>query len=161
MAISMQHSIRIILITGVFALAGLLGLAHTSDAQTASSVLNITVKEWKVLLDKAEVSAGDLVVTVNNQGEEIHELVIIRLIDSKTLIEELPVNKHGAIDEEKMEFGTIVGEIEDLEPHKVSTSRFKLQPGRYAIVCNMLEQEPDGSMESHYSMGMHALLNVR
>lgn len=146
---------QIIVITCFLALAGLSGVACSGE------VLNITLKEWKVLLDKTEVAAGDLAVAVNNQGEELHELVIIRLTDSNTSVGNLPVNQHGAIDESKMDFGTLVGEIEDLQSGKVHTSRFSLQPGNYAIVCNMLEKEPDGSMEAHYSMGMHALLYVR
>ena len=46
------------------------------------------------------------------------------------------------------------------EPGKSAKDTITLKPGRYAIICNVLEQEPSGEMEAHYSMGMHTVLNV-
>ena len=123
--------------------------------------LNIDIREWNLTLDKEKIEAGPVKVIAINEGKEEHELVLIKFKDGMTMATgRIPVGRHGEIEEDGMSFGHIVGEIEDLEPGDKKKASFDLEPGRYAIVCNMLEREPDGTMEAHYSMGMHALLVV-
>lgn len=121
--------------------------------------LDIEVKEWNVSVSEEFIAAGDIDVKVKNTGKETHELVFIKL-DTDLATGRLPVDRDGGIDEKKMNFGTIVQEFEGLEPGKKVKETVNLKPGRYAILCNMVEQEDDGSMEAHYSMGMHTVLNV-
>jgi len=122
--------------------------------------VEIDIREWNLTLNREKVKAGSIGFAVRNRGNETHELAIIKLNNGMMYTGRLPVNKHGAIDEDRMDFGKIVGEIENLKSGDKAKELFNLEPGRYAVICNMLEKEPDGSMEAHYSMGMHALLEV-
>jgi uncharacterized cupredoxin-like copper-binding protein len=121
--------------------------------------LDIELREWNVSLSTETVQAGELDVTIKNKGKETHELVFIKL-NTDLATGRFPVDKDGGIDEDRMSFGTLVDEAEGLDPGKKVKMTVKLKPGRYAIVCNMKEQEDSGSIEAHYSMGMHAQLNV-
>ena len=123
--------------------------------------VEVDIREWNLTLSKSKVRSGHVGFAVKNRGDETHELAIIKLNNNMiTATGRLPVNQHGSIDEDKMDFGQIVGELENIESGKKVKQLFKLEPGKYAVICNMLEKEPDGSMEAHYSMGMHALLEV-
>lgn len=122
--------------------------------------VEIDIREWNLTLSKEKVKAGHVGFAVRNRGNETHELAVIKLNNGMMYTGRLPVNKHGSIDEDNMNFGKIVGEIEDIKSGSKAKQLFSLEPGRYAVICNMLEKEPDGSLEAHYSMGMHALLEV-
>lgn len=121
--------------------------------------IGIELREWNVTVSEEFISAGEIEFSVKNKGKEEHELVIIKL-NTDAATGRLPVDKDGGINEDTMNFGVMVGEIEGLKPGKRAKESFTLKPGRYAIVCNMIEEEDDGSIEAHYSMGMHAVLNV-
>ena len=122
--------------------------------------IEVDIREWNLTLSKEKVKAGNVGFSVKNKGGETHELVVLKLNNGMMATGRLPVNSHGSIDEDKMDFGQIVGEIEDIKSGDKKKELFKLEPGRYAVICNMLEKEADGSLEAHYSMGMHALLIV-
>jgi len=122
--------------------------------------VEVDIREWNLTLSKEKVRAGNVGFSVKNKGGETHELAVIKLNNGMMATGRLPVNGHGSIDEDRMDFGKIVGEIEDIKSGDKKKELFKLEPGRYAVICNMLEKEADGSMEAHYSMGMHALLIV-
>lgn len=126
----------------------------------AADSLKIDLREWNVTLSADAVAAGEVKVQVTNKGKETHELAFIRL--KKELVSgRLPVEGTGGINEDTMApWGEIVGEIEDIAPKDKKKEVFTLKPGRYAVVCNVIEKEEDGSTEAHYSMGMHAVLNV-
>jgi len=146
--------------TALFALcAAGFCLSTASLSALAKEKLHVELREWNVTLNKESVRAGDVTVTVSNKGREEHELVFLKL-DTDSPVGRLPVNRDGGIDEDTMDFGTLVAEIEELEPGKRKRDTFRLSPGRYAVVCNMIEEEPDGEIEAHYSMGMSALLTV-
>ncbi|MDH5324689.1 MAG: hypothetical protein OEZ68_20275 [Gammaproteobacteria bacterium] len=132
-----------------------------TTAFAGGNEINIDVNEWSLKINKSKIKAGSISFDVLNSGKETHELAIIRL-DNKMMADvgKLPVNKHGGIDEDNMNFGEVVGEIEDIVSGNKASKHFKLAPGRYAVVCNIQETEPDGSVEAHYSMGMRALLEV-
>jgi len=128
-------------------------------AEAKKNKLQVELREWNVTLSSDTVEAGELDVSVRNKGKETHELVFVKL-NTDLATGRLPVDKDGAIDEERMTFGTLVDEIEDIEPGKKTKATIRLKPGRYAVICNVVEDEEDGSIEAHYSMGMHAVLNV-
>ena len=134
--------------------------AYAEKKYGGREAVEIDIREWNLTLSKEKVRAGHVGFAVKNRGKETHELAIIKLNNNMMATGRLPVDKHGAIDEGTMNFGQIVGEIENLKSGDKAKQLFKLEPGRYAVICNMLEKEEDGSMEAHYSMGMHALLEV-
>lgn len=128
----------------------------------SDSAVDIDLSEWKLTMNKNKVKAGSISFDVSNTGKEVHELAIIKL--NNIMISDaglLPVNNHGAIDEDGMKFGKVVGEIEDIGAGSKASKHFKLESGRYAIICNITETEPDGSIEAHFAMGMRAILEVQ
>jgi uncharacterized cupredoxin-like copper-binding protein len=134
---------------------------HAGDKYGGREAVEIDIREWNLTLSKEKVKAGNVGFAVKNKGKETHEIAIIKLKnDAIVHVGRLPVDKHGAIDEGTMDFGEIVGEMEDIKSGADAKQLIKLDPGRYAVICNVVEQEADGSIEAHYSMGMHALLEV-
>lgn len=135
-------------------------VAVTSSAWAAKKAkVEVELREWNVTLSEETVTAGEVEFSVKNKGKETHEVAIIKL-NTNDAVGRLPVDKNGAIDEAAMTWGKLVGEIEDVESGKKGKTSIFLKPGRYAVICNVVEKEPDGSIEAHYSMGMSALLKV-
>lgn len=143
----------------------ILSLATTAIALSAPAAyakktkVAVEFKEWNITLSEEFVPAGEIEFSVKNKGKEEHEMVILKL-NTDVATGRLPVNKDGSIDEDNMTFGVMIGEVEGLASGKKAKESFNLKPGRYAVICNILEEEPSGEMEAHYSMGMHAVLNV-
>jgi len=54
-----------------------------------------------------------------------------------------------------------VGEIEPFPAKQHCTGTFQLAAGRYALFCNILETEADGTRENHYANGMRSAFEVR
>jgi hypothetical protein len=103
------------------------------------------------------VPAGKITFDAGNAGQEAHELVVVRADDPSTL----PLAADGTVDEEKLPEGAFVGEIEPFPANQHCTGTFQLAAGRYALFCNILETEADGSKENHYANGMRARFEVR
>jgi hypothetical protein len=104
-----------------------------------------------------DVPAGTITFDANNTGEDAHELVVVRADDP----EALPRAADGTVDEEKLPEGAFIGEIEAFPAKQTCTGTFTLTPGRYALFCNILETEADGTKENHYTNGMRTSFDVR
>lgn len=149
-------NIRSVLAIGIVATA----VAVIAPAWAAKKgKLDVEIREWNLTLSEESLPAGEIEVSVKNKGKEAHELAFIKL-NTNDAVGRLPVDKNGAIDEAAMTWGKLIGEVEGLDPGKKDKITLNLKPGRYAVVCNMVEKEPDGSIEAHYSMGMSAQLKV-
>jgi uncharacterized cupredoxin-like copper-binding protein len=122
---------------------------------TASPVL-VRLDEFKVTPSRVSVKAGSVRFMVLNQGTEMHEFVVVK---TDLSADELPTNEDGSFDEEG-EGVEVIDEIEDIEPHDLATLDVSLEAGHYIILCNRVEVEEDGEVESHFAMGMHADLQV-
>ena len=152
-------------ITIVLVTIGFIAISGCREKSSTTSVpqkLNIEMREWELKLSQTTIRAGEIMMAVTNKGEEIHEIAILKFGSGVKLpVEKLPVKENGAIDEDNIDFATVVGEIENVLPHSSATGYFVLDEGRYAIICNILEKEEDGTLEAHYAMGMRALLEVK
>jgi uncharacterized cupredoxin-like copper-binding protein len=96
----------------------------------------------------ATLGAGAIAFDVTNtSGNTTHELVVIR---TDLPGGNLPVDEHGAVDEKGsgIEF---VDEREDIEAGKQVDLPVTLSPGKYVLVCNLL---------NHYALGMWTELTV-
>jgi plastocyanin len=145
----MKKSITLIGATGIAT-----GFLFSNIAAAASNQVNVTLKEWRFITDVTKVKAGDVIITAENRGREVHEIVIMK---TDIGYAKLPMNPSGGVNEEQA--GIALDEIEDLQPGTKQTKTFKLEPGKYVIFCNMVEME-DGQMEEHYRTGMRAPLLV-
>jgi hypothetical protein len=68
-------------------------------------------------------------------------------------IRDLPASPEGKVDEEGAGL-TFLGEIEEFDVGKTGSITVDLAAGRYVLVCNIVQDEPDGTKESHYLKGM-------
>ena len=127
---------------------------NTAQQSGQIETVNVVLKEWRINMDKQEVRAGPVTFQVNNRGDEKHELVIVK---TKLHHKALPVN-HGKVTEAAA--GELIGEIEEFPSSEARQATFTLTSGSYVLLCNMVEKEKDGVLESHYQEGMHVPFTV-
>jgi hypothetical protein len=128
------------------------------DAQgtsTSEPDTTVTVKlaEFSVHATPDAVPAGTIGFVAENQGSIFHELVVVRWDGDPG---KLPLNDAGGADQTKFK-EDIVGRIDDFMAHKTCRVSFDLDPGRYALICNLV----DDGFTPHYSQGMYTAFTVR
>lgn len=98
-------------------------------------------------LSKSQVKAGTVTFNVTSKSETlIHEFVVVK---AGQPIELLPYNEaEKEVEEDGLE---VVNEIEDIEPGKSGTLTVELEPGTYALLCNLA---------GHFKGGMVTTLTV-
>jgi len=122
-----------------------------SDAGPTASV-DVTMEEYTLTASPTEVAAGTVEITADNEGHLFHELVVVRWDGDPGA---LPQNDAGGADQ--MQFRQDeVGRIFDFVAGSGCTARFDLEPGTYALICNLV----DDGFNPHYSQGMFARLTV-
>lgn len=149
-------------LVGALLLAGmLLSACGSSDEGGNGGATTTTVtaglEEFAISTDPASVPAGSVTFKVTNNGpDDVHEFVVIRTDLGAT---ELPTDADGAVDEsgEGME---AVDELEDIAVGQTQSLTVDLAAGSYVIICNILQKEPDGSLEAHYTQGMRTGFTV-
>lgn len=112
----------------------------TTPAVTAGPV-QVALGEWGVQSSAAAVKAGKVRFIASNTGKVEHELVVIRTDkDAGELGTGVKIPETGTI-----------GEIEEFGAGKVESKTFTLEPGHYALVCNI---------DGHYQQGMRTNIDV-
>ena len=140
------------------ALGALVVAACAASAKPAGGTVEVSLQEWAVVPAQASVNAGTVTFNVKNVGpDDPHEMVVIK---TDLAAAELPTNADGKVDEEGagLEF---IGEIEEFDPGATETASFDLKAGNYVLICNILQDEPDGSKEAHYKLGMYIPFAVK
>ena len=92
-------------------------------------------------------------LVAENQGTRPHELVVIK---SDLPPDGLPL-VDGKVNEDKV---NISGEIEPLAAGATREATFELSPGKYLLICNIVELVPGATPQSHYQNGMLAAFLV-
>lgn len=157
---------RAIVLVGI---ASLLAMGCSSPGATASSgasaspggpsgaagtAVEVKLQEWAVGTDVTTAPAGVVTFTATNAGpEDIHEFVVIK---TDLSLVELPTDATGAVDESGGGM-TVSGEIEDIAVGSSGTLTVTLEPGAYALICNIYDET---EKESHYQMGMRTSFTV-
>jgi mRNA-degrading endonuclease RelE of RelBE toxin-antitoxin system len=72
----------------------------------------------------------------------------------------LPTDADGAVDESQIAKKDQIGEVEDIKKGKTVSKIFKLKPGSYVLFCNIVEEEEDGTVVSHFKEGMHTVIDA-
>lgn len=114
----------------------------STPASTASASLTVKMSDYAFAPNDAAAKAGKVTIVAPNDGNVVHELVILRTDANPA---HLPM-KDGAVDE-----STSVGEIADVEPGATKKVTLRLAPGKYAMVC---------ALPGHYKAGMYGSLTV-
>lgn len=136
-----RHPIRPVILS-------MIGVIFTAGCAAGGGTVNVTLSEWSVQRDKAELPAGSITFEVSNTGpDDIHEFVVIKTdLDAGAL----PTDETGAVDEAGGGM-TVEGEIEDIAVGASDSLTLDLEAGSYVLLCNIYSEEED---EAHYQEGM-------
>ncbi len=108
-------------------------------------IVNVELGEFFVTPDVAEIEAGPVTFSASNMGAIPHELVVIK---TDTPVDELPV-ENARVDEDAA--GEEIGEIEEFDAGLALSETYDLEPGKYALICNI---------PGHYQGGMFVEFTV-
>jgi len=128
-----------------------------SPAPSGSTSVSVGLQEFAIVPSVASVPAGTVKFVAKNTGpDDVHEMVVLRTdLDPAAL----PVDKDGKADEEADGI-TSIGETGDVAVGETKDVSFDLAPGKYVLICNIVQTEPDGSIEAHYKVGMRTAFTV-
>ena len=126
--------------------------ATTTPASGGSegAEVNVELVDFSVIADSS-VAAGQVTFNIENTGpEHQHEFVVI-----KTDLEaaQLPTADDGSVDEEVAGV-EVIDEVEEVAVGGSETLTVALDPGHYALICNVVHEE-EGETFVHYERGMH------
>jgi len=127
------------------------GFVLLSSCSSGSSAkpqsVTATQKEFTLSASSSSVKSGSVTVTVKNDGNLPHELVVFRTDLAENA---LPITADGhKVDEEGSGITHLDPEAEDVNPAGSKTITIDLPAGRYVFVCNI---------EDHYKQGMHTVV---
>ncbi len=130
-------------------------LGGCADSDSGAVIVNADLDEYSIALDKPSARAGKVKFMVNNQGEEVHEFVVLKTDYAPA---DLPREPDGDADERAA--GVIViDEIEDISPGETAELTLNLDRGNYVIICNLVTEE-NGMLMHHYPLGMYTGFTV-
>jgi uncharacterized cupredoxin-like copper-binding protein len=109
-------------------------------------VLRVTERDFRISAPRV-VAAGNLDLSVHNDGPDTHELIVVRANGKP-----LPLRRDGlTVDEDALRSRT-VATLEGSSAGDGRSEQVHLPPGRYVLFCNMA---------GHYLGGMHTTLVVK
>ncbi len=127
------------------------------------------LNEFTIIPPAKALHAGNVLVTANNVGQEVHELVIVRAASADAL----PMTADGSVDESKLRGSDKVGVIDDVAAHWHTSARFDLTAGTYVAFCNLVDSAtgsntfmtagsgtPSSQGHVHFARGMHVTFTV-
>jgi hypothetical protein len=140
----------LVLLCGFVLAAGTVPLlvSGSGDASTLRNerVLRVTERDFHISAPN-EVTAGNVDLTVHNDGPDTHELIVVRANGKP-----LPLRRDGlTVDEEALRPRT-VATFEGSSAGGGRSEQVHLPPGTYVLFCNMA---------GHYLGGMHTTLVVK
>lgn len=109
--------------------------------------MSVTLRDDAITLSPGAVAAGALTLEATNEGTKIHEFEVFAVPDGVDA-NALPVEGDTAPADEMLE---VIDEVEDIAPGTSASLSVSLDPGSYAVICNL----PD-----HYANGMHTTFTV-
>lgn len=121
------------------------------------TTIDVSLVEFSVTATPASAAAGHIVFQVHNDSADTqHEFLVVR---TDLTIPQLPTNADGSFNEE-CDSAKVVDSIEEIPGHETRMLTLDLAAGHYVLLCNRVEIEPDGEVESHFAEGMHTDFNV-
>lgn len=129
-------------------------LETTTTVAAEPAALDVTSTDFAYALDAGSVPAGLVAVTQDNEGEESHQVTLLRLEDGQTadqLAEALGSGGDTAAAPE-----AYAGGPNSTPPGGSDTTTVDLTEGDYALICFI----PSADGESHFQKGMVGSLTV-
>ena len=110
--------------------------------------VRVTLSDYSIEVSTTTVPAGETEFVATNEGPSTHEYEIFSVPDDAKA-DDLFVN--GSTADTEAAGLELVDEVEDVAPSTSAKLTVSLDPGTYALICNL----PD-----HYGKGMHATFTV-
>lgn len=129
--------------------AAILAVAGCSGAPQAQPDAVVTLRDFSIVLSDPTVAAGEVILAARNESPTIHEVEVFTLPEGVD-IASLPID--GGVADTAGPGLVLLDEVEDIAPSMAATLKVTLEPGRYALICNL---------PLHYEQGMYAVLDVR
>ena len=125
---------------------GLTAYGSGEAAQAEGTLVQVKEKDFRILLSRKRIPAGDARFVVHNAGPDDHELIMVRAQQLSP-----PLRNDGVtVSEQKLQPQTVTM-LEPAGPGAVRQIRVHLARGTYEVFCNMA---------GHYMGGMHAFFVV-
>lgn len=118
--------------------------AAAEGIAVAVAVGETDVQNMYMTLDTETVPAGTVTFTVVNEGVKKHEFVIL---STDVMAADLPLEGDEVVEDDYV----AIDEIGEIPPGETMTITVELEPGHYALICNL---------KGHVRMGMYADLTV-
>lgn len=116
-------------------------------AVAGAPTVKVSLADFSLKVDVATAKAGDVNFNVANTGAAPHEFFIVK---TDLAPDGLPV-KAGAVDESASGV-TPIGRTPQIGGGQSKEASFKLEPGKYVLICNI---------PAHYGLGMRAAFTVQ
>ena len=130
---------------------------HEAATKTKTTTVNVVVSDthmpgmpeehmpgtMSMTVDPGSVPHGKVKFVVQNQGTELHEVVVVK---TTTPFDQMQVNAKDKVSEKGSK-----GEIEGVGKGKTKSKTLKLKAGQYVLLCNIA---------GHYTSGMRAPFTV-
>ena len=124
----------------------------------AAQRVEVSLQEWTIEARPGAIPSGAVLFDVTNDGGgHDHELLVLR---TDLPAGALPTKPDGSVDEDAAGL-EVVGASGPIEPTETDGLPLTLDPGRYVLVCNIVERLPGQPVKSHYQNGMYTSLLVR
>jgi uncharacterized cupredoxin-like copper-binding protein len=132
----------------LLAAAALVASAAACAGGGEDADLRIDLADFSIQLSTDTLAAGDLTFAAMNAGPTTHEFEVFSLPADTDLNALEIVDDVADTDAAGM---TVVDEVEDIVAGTTAELNLSLEPGTYAVICNLPE---------HYAQGMHASFTV-
>jgi hypothetical protein len=102
-------------------------------------------------------------LTVKNAGTMTNEMVLLRAAspDAPPKVTTPSGERSvGDVDGEAVAKVDTMGETGDVKPGAMVVKTFHLTPGTYVMICNIDDQQPNGTVVSHLQKGMSATITA-
>jgi hypothetical protein len=133
---------------GVFVLAAAAVVAVALIWFAPGTALSVRATDYRIEMP-ATLAPGQHSISFHNAGAQPHELLIFR---TALPANRLPVDSSGSVLEDSSLMHNVLDSGDGLPAGHTQSLTVKLQPGHYAVICNL---------PGHYRFGMHLDLTVR
>jgi uncharacterized cupredoxin-like copper-binding protein len=126
----------------VVAFAGAGMLAACSENGSSEDVIQVAVNEQSFSMPSETIEAGDVTFSASNEASSVHELEVFTVPDGVDATSLEITNNVADTEGAGMD---VVDEVEDIAPGTTADLTVNLDPGTYALICNL---------PGHYAEGM-------
>jgi uncharacterized cupredoxin-like copper-binding protein len=126
----------------------MLGAAACGSRASDDADLQIDLADFSIALSSDTLPAGDRTLAASNAGPTTHEFEVFSMPADVELGAIEIVDDVADVDAAGL---TVIDEVEDIVAGTTAELNLSLEPGTYAVICNL---------PGHFAQGMHASFTV-